>query len=374
MAVALIVTPKYLPFLGGMERECALLADELRRRGYSPVVITEQLGLDTPRLEEAGGVRVHRVPSSPRRSLPVQLWVAFRFALLVLRYRRRAALGIVRTVTLPAVLVGLLKRLRLVRFPTLVTAETGGEADDVVALAERPLFAASRALVSSHDRLNGICRANVDHLREYGFPRDRITAIPNGIDTSPYAASAPPERVERFLFLGRLDPEKGVFELLRAFAEVRRGHPRVTLTIAGEGPAEAELRARAARLEGVTFAGRVPYEELGRVFDEHDCMVLPSYSEGMPLSVLEAAAHRRPMIVTDVGDMRALFGDRVRVIPPRDERALAAAMEAAATDARPAADYDDVVEAVSIETVAGAMLERLGVPARAETNARPERH
>jgi glycosyltransferase involved in cell wall biosynthesis len=363
MPVALIVTPKYLPFLGGMERECALLAAEFRRRGFEVVIVTEQLGLDTPRLEEeADGVRVHRVPSSPERTLRVQLAVAARMAMLVLRYRRRTAFAVVRTVTLPAVLVGLLKLLRLIRFPTFVTAETGGVADDVVALAERPLFGVSRALVAAHDRLNGICQANVDHLRQYGFPGEKITAIPNGIDTTAWERSSPPERVRRFLFLGRLDPEKGLFELLDAFAQVHGRHPDATLTIAGEGPALDELRERAG--EAVQFLGRVPYEDLGRVFDEHDCMVLPSYSEGMPLSVLEAAAHRRPMIITDVGDIRQLFGDtRIRIIPPRDTGALAAAMEAAVTDPSPSADYDEVIRRVSIASVAGEILDRLGVRA-----------
>jgi glycosyltransferase involved in cell wall biosynthesis len=366
MPLALIVTPKYLPFLGGMERECALLSDELRRRGHEVVIVTEQLGLGTPLLEEADGVRVHRVPSSPQRTLRVQLSVALRMALLVLRYRR-ASLAIVRTTTLPAVLVGLLKRLRLIRFPTLVTAETGGVADDVVALAERPLFAVSRALVSSHDRLNGICQANVDHLHEYGFPAGRITFIPNGIDTSAWDASAPPERVRRFLFLGRLDPEKGLFELLEAFERVRAEHPDVTLTIAGEGPALDELRERAG--DGVSFAGRIPYEQLGELFDRHDCMVLPSYSEGMPLSVLEAAAHRRVLIVTDVGDMRMLFGDSVRIIQPRDVSALTAAMRAAGAEGPPSADYGAVIERVSIQRVTDEILAALGVSSSSRSDS-----
>jgi glycosyltransferase involved in cell wall biosynthesis len=356
---ALIVTPQYLPLLGGMERECALLAGELRDRGYDPVIVTEQLGLDAPRSETVDGVRIHRVRSSPRRSLVVQLLAAAQIALLVLRYRR-AAFAIVRTTTLPAVLVGLLKKLRLVRFPTLVTAETGGEADDVVALAQRPLFGISRALVSAHDRLNGICRANVRHLREYGFPEAKITFIPNGIDTSAWRTTQPPRSVRRFLFLGRLDPEKGIFELLGAFRRVHARHPDVRLTIAGEGPAGEQLRSEAG--DGIEFAGRIPYEELGRVFEAHDCLVLPSYSEGMPLSVLEAAAHRRAMIITDVGDIRELFGDRIRIIPPRDADALAAAMEAAVADRNPVADYDEVIARVSIESVTSRLLGALGRP------------
>ncbi len=244
--LALIVTPRYLPLLGGMERECALLAREFARQGWEPVVITEQLGMPFARSERVGPVRIHRIPSSPVRALSVQLKVAARMAMLLLRYRRRAAFAIVRTATLPSVLVGLLKLLRLVRFPTLVTAETGGAADDVVALAERPLFPVSRALLSAHDCLNGICQMNVDHLRQYGFPASKITTIPNGIDTTAWETATPPESVERFLFLGRLDHEKGLFELLDAFRAVRARHPRVSLTIAGEGPSLQELRTAAS--------------------------------------------------------------------------------------------------------------------------------
>ena len=363
--VALIVTPQYLPFLGGMERECALLATELRGRGFRPVIVTEQLGLDTPLVEDdEHGAHVHRIPSSPERTLRVQLAAAARMARLVLRYRRSAAFAIVRTATLPALLVGLLKKLRLLRFPTLVTAETGGVADDVVALAERPLFPLSRALVASHDVLNGLCQANVDHLREHGFPEPKIRMIPNGIDTAAWETTSPPERVRRFLFLGRLDPAKGLFELLGALRAVRERHPDVRLTIAGDGPARDELERRIAELglgDAVELVGLVPYDELGALFAAIDCVVLPSYSEGMPLSVLEAAAHHRVLIVSDVGDIPKLFGDRIRIVPPRDSAALEAAMAAAVEDERPAADYGPVVERVAIGTVAGQMLGELGV-------------
>ena len=359
--VALIVTPKYLPLLGGLERECAILATEFARRGYHPVIVTEQLGLDTPRHELSDEAEVIRIPSSPRRTLWVQLAVAARMTGHLLRLRRRTAFGIVRTDTLPALVVGLLKALRILRFPTLVTAETS---DDVAALARRPLFPVSRRLMSAHDVLNGIVSINVHNLRVNGFPEGKITLIPNGIDTAPWATTSPPERIRRFLFLGRIEPSKGVFELVEAFAAVSARHADAHLDVAGEGPSVEDLRSRAGELgiaAAVTFRGRVPYEELGDVFDSVDCLVLPSYAEGMPLSVLEAAAHHRSLILSDVGDLRSLFGGRTWVVPPRDVGALEAALEEAIADESPTTPYGAVIERVAIDRVADQMLRRLGV-------------
>ena len=69
----------------------------------------------------------------------------------------------------------------------------------------------------------------------------------------------------------------------------------------------------------MTFAGRAEYDELSDLFVAHDCLVLPSFSEGMPLSVLEAAAHHRVLVVTDVGDMRRLFGGKAFISSARRE-------------------------------------------------------
>lgn len=360
---ALIVTPRFLPLLGGQERQCALLADALARRGYEPIVITEQLGLDTPRRERIGAAQVIRIRSSPARTLATQLRVAARLILIMLRHRH-AKFAIVRTYTLPAVAVGLLKALALIRFPTLVTAETGGGDDDVQELSRRPGFGALRALICANDVLSGICQDNIDHLREHGFPGDRIVLIGNGIDTTPYASAAPPERVRRFLFLGRIVEEKGVFELLEAFARVHAEDAGVTLTIAGDGEARGRLERRSAELalgDAVRFAGRVPHERLDELFAGADCLVLPSWSEGMPLSVLEAAAHRRVVIATDVGDLERVLGDRITLVPPRDPIALEGAMASAVTDSHPRADYDDLMPELEIDAVTRRLLAALGV-------------
>ncbi len=359
---ALIITPRYLPFLGGMERECSLLADQFSKLGYAPLVITEQLGTALARDEMVGSTRILRIPSSPARELTTQLRVAAALSALLFRYRNDVAFAVVRTFTLPALVVGLMKRLHLISFPTLVTAETGGTEDDVVALARRPLARLSRFLVASNDVLNGLCQANIDHMHEAGYAAAKISMIPNGIDIGPWDTTSAPASVRRFLFLGRIDRTKGVFDLIEAFDGLASEHEDVHLTFAGAGPAELELQQRTEKLglgKRVRFAGRVSYEDLGDLFAVNDCLVLPSYSEGMPLSVLEAAAHHRVLILSDVGDMHRLFGDRALFCAPGDTTALGECLERAVSDEDPETLYDDVIESVAIANVARQMITRL---------------
>jgi glycosyltransferase involved in cell wall biosynthesis len=329
--------------------------------GYRPVVITEQLGQPLPEREVVDGALVIRIPSSPQRTAAVQLRVAVQLARHLLAYRRTAAFAIVRTFTLPALVVGLMKRLRLIGYPTLLTAETGGNEDDIVALERRPGSRISKWLVNGNDRLNALCEMNMEHLVEFGYPSRKLTMIPNGIETGAWETTVAPERIERFLFLGRLDESKGIFDLVEALARLQELGRDATLLVAGAGPAEDRLRERVSKLgldNAVEFAGLVPHEEIGTLFQQSDALVLPSRSEGLPLSVLEAAAHHRALIVSDVGDMRRLFGQSARIVPPGDVEALAEAMDDAMDDPNPIAPYEEVISAVSIETVAG-KLERV---------------
>jgi len=363
--IALIITPQYLPMLGGMERECALLAEQFLRLGYRPMVITEQFGTGLPAEQIEDGVEVIRIPSSAERSVVVQLRVAAALMKLLLLHRDDVAFAVVRTFTLPALAVGLLKRLRLVSFPTLVTAETGGAEDDVVALERRPLARRSRTLVSSNDFLNGLCQANVDHMIEFGYPRQKITMIPNGIDTSAWQTTEAPTSVERFLFLGRLDASKGIFELIEAFHGLSQQQEAIRLTFAGDGPDRDRLQRMCSELEleaSVDFVGRVAYQDLGALFAAHDALVLPSYSEGMPLSILEAAAHHRVLVASDVGDIRRLFEGRAYICAPRDRQSLEESMQSAIDDPHPRADYEEIIAAVSIERVAQELVSLLHQP------------
>lgn len=140
----------------------------------------------------------------------------------------------------------------------------------------------------------------------------------------------------RLLFVGRLVERKGVHILLRALARVRE-RVKATLTVIGEGPESAALRAEAVRVGvdgSVRFAGRVTEEELSRAYRTSDIFVLPAVvdakgdTEGLGVVLLEALEFGLPVVASDSGGIPDIVrhGETGLLVPPGDAAALAAAI------------------------------------------------
>jgi glycosyltransferase involved in cell wall biosynthesis len=139
-----------------------------------------------------------------------------------------------------------------------------------------------------------------------GTPGDRIELVRNGIDLErfrPRAETAAPER-KRILFAGRLDPVKRPWLLVDIAGELLalRKKKDFVFVVAGEGPEAARLRAGVERqgLEGVfELLGHV--EDMPPLMAAADVVVLPSRSEGVPLTVIESFACSTPVVASNVG-------------------------------------------------------------------------
>lgn len=177
------------------------------------------------------------------------------------------------------------------------------------------------------------------HLVVGGMPPDRVYAVPNSIDPTPYLDHADRAAVRTDLGLANSDlavgtlahftPRKAHSDLLEAAALVVRSVPNLVLLWAGEGPLEGALKAQASRMglaDRVRFLGfRSDAPRLHRAFD---IFALPSLLEGLPLAVLEAMASARPCVVTAVSGNPELVEDGVTgfLVPPRDPEAMAQAL------------------------------------------------
>jgi glycosyltransferase involved in cell wall biosynthesis len=158
-------------------------------------------------------------------------------------------------------------------------------------------------------------------LARLGVPESVIRVLPNGVDVDKYSPGASPKRDELgarrlFVYMGRLDPEKNVDDLIAAFLGAQP--PRdVKLVVVGGGSERRRLERR-YRGPQVVFTGPITDEaERIEILRAADAFFLPSDVEGLSLAMLEAMACGVATIATDVGsDGEALRGAGI-VIDPR---------------------------------------------------------
>lgn len=187
-------------------------------------------------------------------------------------------------------------------------------------------------------------------LQEYGVPPARIQTIPCGVDTTLFRpqealqarhALTLPLSVPLALFVGRLQPLKGLDTLLRAAALVRQQHPMLQVLIIGGGVDVGDvheeeelgrLRALAAALgltEHVVFLKAQPQETLAQYYAAADVFVMPSHYESFGMVALEAMACGTPVVASEVGGLAStvLHEHTGLLAPVGDAEAFAAAMK-----------------------------------------------
>lgn len=179
-------------------------------------------------------------------------------------------------------------------------------------------------------------RAVIERL---GVDRDRIALIPgSGVDIDAMLPSPEPAGPITVAFVGRLVASKGIRTLLAAHEHLLRRGRDIRLLIAGLPdpanptsipPQEIEAWTRRPNVRHLGFV-----EDIAAVWARAHIAVLPSHREGLPLSLLEAAACGRPVVATDVPGCRDIARENVNalLVPLEDVEALADAVERLALD------------------------------------------
>lgn len=173
-----------------------------------------------------------------------------------------------------------------------------------------------RCLQKRTDRLVANSQSVADFYSGNGFPAERISVIPNGVDVPPQPAVSratllqelglPPD-AKLIMYVGRLAPQKRVRDLIWATQILRQSDPRAYFLIAGEGPQRTELEIFARETEAfphVRFLGH--RADASSLLHLADLFWLASEFEGMSNSLMEAMACGKPVIVSDIPPNREL--------------------------------------------------------------------
>jgi poly(glycerol-phosphate) alpha-glucosyltransferase len=160
--------------------------------------------------------------------------------------------------------------------------------------------------------LRALCEAEAQSIRTFGM-RNPVCIIPNGVDLPDLVESSaleveslPFQKFEGrkvLLYLGRLHPKKNVANLVRGWRQMLESHPSAAknwiLAIAGWGRSAYEQQLQELEAgPSVVFVGAQFGVEKNACYRASDAFILPSLSEGLPMAVLEAWAHAKPVLMT----------------------------------------------------------------------------
>lgn len=152
-------------------------------------------------------------------------------------------------------------------------------------------------------------------------------------DVSRCASSIRVNSLFTFLYVGRIVKDKGINELISAFTRLNDEFPHTRLLLVGEyednlDPISSESKKAIDKNPSIIAVGRKSGVEMLAYYASADCLVLPSYREGFPNTVLEAGAMGLPCVVTDINGSREIITDGYNglIARPRDIESLLHAM------------------------------------------------
>jgi glycosyltransferase involved in cell wall biosynthesis len=322
----LMAVPKYpFPIVGGLERQSHELSKSLIQRGHAVHVLSSRFDPGQKEIDLIDGVRVHRmkwIEYKPARFL----LIPFSVARILVQLRRVVDLVHVHNISWFGAFVTLFAK--TLGLPVITKLPNIGDFG-VPGIRHRPLGFLHIALLKACDAIIAMTPESLAELDDIGYPTMRVLKVTNGIPLRP--ANSPALRLSpkgvNAIFVGRLSSEKGLPDLLHAWALVKAHATRpVVLRLLGDGPQADELRALALALdlgETVEFIGYC--REVSAELAKAGLFVLPSYAEGNSNAILEAMRAGLPVVATRVGGAAIQVGREGErfLFRPGDRPALA---------------------------------------------------
>jgi phosphatidylinositol alpha-mannosyltransferase len=332
-----IVTQSYYPRYGGVTEHVHHTAVELRRRGHQVTIITSRFRKG----ETNHAVGVERIGYNllvPFNRSFVDVTVGLRLREELQRILREYDFDVLHThcPTAPTLPMIAIQAASCAQVGTFHSTHPRGLLQDIF----KPYL--NERVVARLDARIAVSRTAEASATLY-YP-GKYHVIPNGVDVQrfhpgvlPFEEWRDPERVN-LLFVGRLDPRKGLHYLLEAMPEiVERTRRRVRLLVIGDSYLRPRLEAMVAASlrDHIRFLGHVPSADLPRWYATGDIFISPASShESFGIVLLEAMAAGRPVVASDIPGYRSVVepDEHAVLVPPGDVPALARAVSGLVED------------------------------------------
>jgi len=337
MRIALIIALFPPKWLAGTEIATYNLAKHLAKQAHEVHVITS-LDENLPSNSMIDGFNVHRIKCPQFRIVKhnsgverpkIRVYAAFIFFVKTMVALHELNPDIIHVQGIDIGIIGFFSKF-ILRKPYGVW----GRGDDVYLpwpfkgfISKMVLRSALVAISLTDDMKNKMCDL---HERE-------IIMIPNGIDIDMFTGLSKFEsrnmlhlsqNEKILLFVGRLQPIKGVKYLIDAMGHVNKRDSKIKLLVVGFGAEFNDLNTKVENLSlsnNIILVGEVPYEKISIYMAAADVFVLPSLSEGFPGTLLEAMASSLPVITTNVAGLPEIIKDGINgfIVEPANSMEIA---------------------------------------------------
>lgn len=324
---------QFPPHVGGVSSHVYLLSQELLDRGDEVWVLT----YPHPIMEDANGIRVQSAWAPPIKGLRGLFFSLSSFFKLIQMVRSHKLDIIHAHYILPPGLIAVLAG-KIMGIRTAVTVH----GSDLFILAQKPILRQIiRWVLDKADYTMVVSAALERKVKQLGISPHKIYLTPNAVDMQRFSPhnQAPDDvpldpQKTTLLFVGNLVPQKGVKYLLEAKKildndlETEGAGSDLELLIVGNGPLKKELKRQVQEydIKNVAFLGE--RRDVEMIMPSADLFILPSISEGFPITILESLASGVPVVATRVGGVVEIESESVvKLVEPGQPEALARAIK-----------------------------------------------
>lgn len=313
--MVVMLTCQYTEILGGAEKQCAALTQNLISAGVNVVVLTSRVpGLKIPETEE-GVIRfwTYCPPQLAGRHLPASLLWAIQALIWIAWNHRRISILHCHQLRINSYVAALANV--IFRIPTVMKLGVGGARNDFNVIGQRKYLlgrSGARFVIRQSNAVIAISSEIEKNCLECGVPAARVNRIPNGVDldrTKENNVECQSNRFKnfkhciRFAFIGRLSPEKNVLTIVEAVKNIQT-EKKFCLELLGDGPLKETIKSSLPSNSGVEIVLKGRVEEVFTHLSRIHFIVLASSSEGLSNALLESACVGVVPILSDVSGSR----------------------------------------------------------------------
>lgn len=303
-----IFTGYYVPHTGGVENYTKHIAEEFVKEGNQVYIITSRYDKSLPEIETNDGITIYRLPTYRLfvNRHPILKFNKNNKDIMKKLEEEKIDFVILQTRFWLTTVVGgkfakknNIKRI-LIEHGTSHFTVHNKVLDFFGRIYEHILTNYVKTLVKEYYGVSNGCNKWLEH-----FKMKAKGVLYNSIDTKEYEKykdekyelSIDDKNIIKILFVGRMIQDKGVIELSEAYKQLKDTYP-IKLIFAGDGPILERIKKENP---DCIFTGNLKHNDIMKLLNSVDIFINPSYSEGLPTTVLEAGLMKCPIIATDVG-------------------------------------------------------------------------